>query len=226
LPLEQIDGYDAAKLNTEIADEIIKEPVWELPNTQYSVALTFDDWGSDKIVTSVLDILKQNNIKATFFLRANGVINNPNLAKAIAEDGHDIANHTFSHVPVTSISPQALQEDIVKCHRVLTYAIQRKPEMFFRPPTFALDDTSIKVIQATGYKNIIMSYVSTHDWDSSKSTDLILSEVFRDTENGSIITMHIIDDSSVLKILQPTIDMLKAQGLTFVKLSDYIIPAE
>lgn len=225
-PLEEIPGYNAVKIDVSkaaLTGALPKPLVWELPaSLGKTVALTFDDWGSDRTITQVLHILKANNVKASFFLRGNGVDRNPNLAKAIAEDGHDIGNHTYSHSVITELNPQQLQADIIKCHQVLTYAIQRQPEMMFRPPTFEIDETAAKVVEASGYKNIIQYQLSPHDYDPQNSADDIYNEIVNGVKPGSIITLHILDDSSVLKVLQPVITNLKSNGYRFAKVSDCI----
>lgn len=63
------------------------------------IFLTFDDWGSDKPVNQILYVLKKYNVKASFFVRTNHIEGNPNLLRAIAEEGHDIASHTDQHLP-------------------------------------------------------------------------------------------------------------------------------
>ncbi|WP_315117270.1 polysaccharide deacetylase family protein [uncultured Clostridium sp.] len=221
-PLEQIPGFNAAsvKLNN---NGIEKQLIHVLPKSAgKTVSLTFDDWASDRTITAVLDILKANGIKASFFIRGKGAEANPNLLMAIAKDGHDIANHTYSHTTTGEQSIKELQEDIIKCHQVLTYAIQRQPEMFFRPPQFEIDEKRAAAIQASGYKNVIMSDLSPHDWNTEKSSKEVLDDIFNRVEDGSIITLHILDDSSVLEVLQPTIDELRRRGYSFAKISDYI----
>ncbi|MFA9380294.1 MAG: polysaccharide deacetylase family protein, partial [Acetanaerobacterium sp.] len=160
-PLSDIAGYNAAAVNlASQAGTPEREPVFTLPaSAGKKVALTFDDWGSDRTVTRILHILKANSIKASFFLIGKGVENNPNLAMAIAADGHDICNHSYSHQIITTLNAQQLQDDIVKGHRAITYAIQRQPLLMFRPPTFEISDDSVKAVHASGYKNVIMSDV-------------------------------------------------------------------
>ena len=120
------------------------------------IALTFDDWGRDITVTKILDILDKNDIKASFFLRGNGVEQNPNLAKAIAEAGHDVANHSYSHPIITSITAEEIASEVIKCHQVLTEAIQEQPKMLFRPPTGEINDSTAKIIAACGYETIAL----------------------------------------------------------------------
>lgn len=221
-PLEQIPGFDAAKVNLNNS-VIEKELIHTLPKSAgKTVALTFDDWASDRTITAVLDILKANNIKGSFFIRGKGAEANPNLLMAIAQDGHDVGNHTYSHNTTGEQSIKELEEDIVKCHQTLTYIIQRQPQMMFRPPQFEIDEKRAAAIQAGGYKNIIMSDLSPWDWDPTKSPEEVLKDILNRVEEGSIITLHILDDSSVLKILQPTINELRKRGYSFAKISDYI----
>ncbi|MDF2679824.1 MAG: hypothetical protein K0R47_1014 [Brevibacillus sp.] len=220
-PLEQIPGFDAAKINPDVKNATYRL-IYQVETSQPKIALTFDDWGSDKTVTKILDILEQHNVKATFFLRAKGVENNPNLARAMVEGGHDVANHSYSHPVVTTLSPEQLQQDLVKAHRVITEAIQQQPVMLFRPPTGVVNDETGKVIAAVGYKDIAMYDVTTLDWDSKHSADDIVNGIMKQTKNGSIILLHMLDDIHTIEALPTAIESLKRKGFTFVKMADLV----
>ncbi|OAB47345.1 polysaccharide deacetylase family protein [Paenibacillus antarcticus] len=220
-PLEQIPGYDAAKINLDYQDEKY-ELIYKVNTNKKQVALTFDDWGSDKTITKILDILAEHDTVATFFLRAKGVETNPNLARAIVEGGHDVANHSYNHPVVTSITPKELQEDLVKAHQVITDAIQQQPVMLFRPPTGVVDDERAKAIAATGYPNIAMYEVTALDWDSSNSANDIVHDIMTKSERGSIILLHMLDDIHTIEALPRILDGMKSKGFTFVKMADLI----
>ncbi|ANY71981.1 chitin deacetylase [Paenibacillus ihbetae] len=220
-PLEQIPGYDAAKINPDYKNSKY-ELVYKADTNRKEVALTFDDFGSDKTVTKILDILEEHDVKATFFLRAKGVESNPNLARAMVEGGHDVANHSYSHPVVTTLTPEALQEDVVKAHQVITEAIQEQPVMLFRPPTGVVDDIRAKALAATGYPVIAMYDVTTLDWDVSNSADDIVHGVMTKTEPGSVILLHMLDDIHTIEALPRVLEGLKAKGYTFVKMADLI----
>ncbi|MED4750050.1 polysaccharide deacetylase family protein [Brevibacillus choshinensis] len=220
-PLEQIPGYDAAKINPHVKDATYRL-IYQVETSKPQIALTFDDWGSDKTVTKILDILEQHDVKATFFLRAKGVEDNPNLARAMVEGGHDVANHSYSHPVVTTLSPAQLQQDLVKAHRVITEAIQQQPVMLFRPPTGVVNDETGKVIAAVGYKDIAMYDVTTLDWDSKHSANDIVNGIMKQTKNGSIILLHMLDDIHTTEALPTAIESLKRKGFTFVKMADLI----
>lgn len=220
-PLEQIPGYDAAKMNLDYKDEDY-ELIYKVETDQKQIALTFDDWGSDKTVTEILDILAAKKVPATFFLRAKGVEDNPNLARAMVAEGHDVANHSYTHPVVTSLTPEELQEDLVKAHQVITEAIQQQPVMLFRPPTGVVDDEHAKAIAAVGYPQIAMYDVTALDWKESNSAGDIVNTIMDRTENGSVILLHMLDGIHTIEALPRVIDKLEAKGYTFVKMADLI----
>ncbi|WP_339166638.1 polysaccharide deacetylase family protein [Brevibacillus sp. FSL L8-0520] len=218
-PLKDIEGYDAAKINPDYGNASYKL-VKELDTDEKKVALTFDDWGSDANVTKILDILDKHQVKATFFLRADGTVKNPNLARAMAEAGHDVANHTYSHPTGTEITPEQLQEEVVKAHQIITEAIQQKPAMLFRPPFGAQNEKSLKAIAATGYSTIAMFSVIPSDHDSKNSADDIVNAVLKQTKNGSVILLHMLDDIHTAEALPRIIEELQKQGYRFVKMTE------
>jgi peptidoglycan/xylan/chitin deacetylase (PgdA/CDA1 family) len=217
-PLEEIPGYDAAKMNLNYKNSDY-ELIYNWENNEKIVSLTFDDWGTDYTVTKLLDILDKEKVKATFFLRANGVEKNPNLAKSIAEAGHDIANHTYSHPVITKVTPEELQDEIVKAHKIITEAIQQKPVMLFRPPTGEIDDERARIVAATGYKSIAMYDVTVFDWNSANDADHIVNGIMEQTVNGSVILLHMLDDIHTIEALPVAIEKLKSKGYTFVPMS-------
>lgn len=220
-PLEQIPGYDAAKLNPDYKGTPY-ELVYKADTRKKEIALTFDDWAADKTVTRILDILAEHDVKATFFLRAQGVEQNPNLARAMIEEGHDVANHSYAHQVVTTLTPEQLQEDVVKAHQVITEAIQEQPLMLYRPPTGVVDDATAEIIAATGYPRIAMYDVTTLDWDVKNSADDIVNGIMKRTQNGSVILLHILDGIHTAEALPTVLERLKEKGYTFVKMKDLI----
>ena len=220
-PLTEITGYDAAQVNPDYQDASY-DLLYRAETSKKQVALTFDDWGTDYTITRILDILDQYQVKASFFLRADGVEKNPNLARAIYEGGHDVGNHTYSHPVMTEVTPQFLQEDIVKAHQVITEAIQAKPTMFLRPPTGDITDETSKIAAATGYRTITVFDSDPNDWNKSNNADDIVKSVLEQTQNGSFILLHVLDDLETIKALPRIIEGLQAEGYSFVRVSDLI----
>lgn len=220
-PLEQIPGYDAAHINLQ--NEHAKyHLIYSVETSEPQIALTFDDWGSDKTITKILDILEEHDVKATFFLRAKGVEDNPNLARAIIEGGHDVANHSYSHPVISTLTSEQIQKEVVKAHQVITEAIQQQPTMLFRPPTGEIDEQSGNAVAAAGYPNIAMYDVTTLDWDVKKSAEDIVDGIMEQTHNGSIILLHMLDDIHTIEALPVAIERLKRKGFSFVRMADMI----
>lgn len=219
-PFSEIPGADMIQKNLDYENE---EPnVFYAKETEEKVvALTFDDYGSDKTVLEILQILEENDIQSTFFLKAKNVTRNPNLAKYILEEGHEIANHSYAHKRSTELLPEELQEDIVKAHQVITEAIQEKPTMLFRPPFGNIDESSAKVISAVGFNNIAMYDVSSYDWNPDYTTDDVIHRVMDNVKPGSVIVMHMSDDIKNLETLPIIIEKLTLEGYKFVKMSEW-----
>lgn len=84
------------------------------------IAITFDDGPHPEYTLKLLDRLKERNVKATFFVIGENVLNNPNVIKRMAEDGHLIGNHTYSHVQLTCISEEKAITEINKTSELIT----------------------------------------------------------------------------------------------------------
>lgn len=196
--------------------------IQSIPVKDKTVFLTFDDWGTDKAITNILGILSRYNIKACFFLIGSGVKNNPNLAKAIADSGHDIGNHTYTHTVITELSSDEVQQEVVSCYQSLTSAIKRKPELYFRSPTLEMNNSSANAALACGYKYIIAGHVAPRDYDVKVPAQDIINEVVTDVVPGDIISLHLTDHSSARAVLPQIIENLQRKGYKFAKLSDYL----
>ncbi|MED5018719.1 polysaccharide deacetylase family protein [Paenibacillus chibensis] len=222
-PLQSIAGYDAAGLNANYQSTPY-QLVYRKETSRKEIALSFDDWGTDYTITKILDILDKYQIKASFFLRADGVEKNPNLARAIAEAGHDVGNHTYSHPVLDTQTPEQLQNEVVKAHRIITEAIQQKPAMMFRPPTGEIKEDEARIISAAGYHTIADFDVDPNDWNRSLTPDQIVKTITEDTRSGSIILLHMLDDLSTIEALPKAIEKLKSKGYTFVRISELLNP--
>lgn len=219
-PFEDIEGHDLLEVNLDYENET--------PNVFYKqhidekiVALTFDDYGSDRTVNQILDILDEHDIQSTFFLKGSQVERNPNLAKVILDRGHEIANHSYSHNRSTELDREELQKDLIEAHKVITEAIQEKPTMLFRPPFGNIDDETAKVIAAVGFNDIAMYDISSYDWNLEYTVDDVVHRVMSNVEPGSVIVLHMNDDIHNLDALPIIIERLKEVGYRFTKMGKW-----
>lgn len=186
------------------------------------IALTFDDWATDDTVDSILDTLDEYNVKATFFLRAKGVENNPSLAYAISQRGHEIASHTYSHIDLDTLTEEEIKKDIIKAHEVITNAINKEPKKYLRPPRGIMNEEIAKILSECGYKDIIMYGPSALDWKKENSAKYIENYIVDRTYNGEIILLHILDDINTPQALPNILKRLQSKGYEFVTVGEMI----
>ena len=177
------------------------------------IFLTFDDWGHDSAINPLLYVLRKHNVPATFFILTHNVIHNPNLLRAIAEEGHDIASHTNLHKPMAledekgktrpTMGYEEYYSDLNTSYKRLADVIgdlQRpngKPALtkFMRPPTLAISEMGTRAILENGFEYIINGSTSTGDYEAASLEAEV--KVIRDglyfrkqLRKGAIFVMH------------------------------------
>ncbi|MEU4563089.1 polysaccharide deacetylase family protein [Actinoplanes sp. NPDC023936] len=179
-----------------------------------TVALTFDD-GPSKYTPQVLDILKRNNVKATFCMLGNNVGPYQKTAKRIVREGHRLCNHSRSHPDFTDLSNSAARSQVVWTQKKIKSVTGRSPQVF-RFPYGASNSRTRKVVRDQGLR-ILGWTVDTRDW-SRPGTSVIVSRAVNNTRPGGVVLMH--DGggnrSQTVAALDKTIKKLKAKGYTFV----------
>lgn len=186
---------------------------------QKKIALTFDA-GSDAVGIGILDVLEKHNIKATFFLTGKWVVKYPSLAKRIAEEGHDIGNHSYSHPDAVKTTAAAFKQDIIKAEEAIKKAIGKTPQPYFRFPFGSYNSAALKTAGEAGYPYSIQWSLDTIDW-KQPSAKVIISRIKTGASNGDIILMHI-GGINTPDAVDQVIPWLKSQGYQLVPLSDLI----
>ena len=177
------------------------------------IFLTFDDWGHDSAINPLLYVLRKHRAPATFFIITHNVANNPNLLRAIAEEGHDIASHTNTHKAMAvedehgKIKPtmgyEEYYNDLNTSYNKLASIVgdlqwpDGRPVLtkFMRPPTLAISAMGTRAILENGFEYIINGSTSTGDYGASSLEQEI--KVIRDglyyrdkLRKGAIFVMH------------------------------------
>ncbi len=209
-----------------------------------TVFLTFDDWGDEATTGKVLYVLRKHKIKATFFILTEHVINGTgeNLLRAIAEEGHDVASHTDTHMTM-EVAPdqiQTLQQDLVRSHRVLANVAGNTGSVtdFLRAPTLALNKDGVMTGFDCGYGYIVSGDFDPADYRATgvdSLYDALLNGVPLDDgerltiQDGSIVVMHINTHSvHTAQALDRYLNYIESlpEGdpgkFRFAKLSDYL----
>ena len=186
-----------------------------------AVALTFDDGPHPKLTPIILDILKQYEIKATFFMIGENAERYPELVNRICEEGHEIGNHTYSHIQTTKTDRIGLENEVLRCEEIIGSISDTRPK-YFRPPQGAFASDLGSICDALGYRVILWS-TDTRDW-CHIPPDEIAANVLHQVRGGDIILMHdyIGHDSPTPDALKKTIPALIARGYEFKTISELL----
>lgn len=183
--------------------------------TTKQVALTFDDGPNNQYTPQILDILKEQNVKATFFVLGNMVESNPEVAKRIVNEGHVIANHSWNHPHLPQIAKTEIDKELNRTHDIVK-SVTGKQMKLMRPPYGEVNEDVLSVLGNKGL-SVINWDVDTGDWTGKKPEE-ITNTVKSNIQSGSIILMHDAggDRSATVQALPSIISELKSQGYTLV----------
>lgn len=176
--------------------------------------LTFDDWSSDKPINQILYVLNKHNVKGNFYIRTNYMLNNPNILRAIAKEGHDIGNHSDDHIPLANYDNEnqemnkylslsehevnVVKNDLLTAQNKLIsvvgdVSINNRPALtnILRPPTLAISRSGLEGVLDLGFDYILSGNVSTHDYeiyDPVELADRLVNGFI--TEGGSNVEIN------------------------------------
>jgi len=198
--------------------------VWDIPNHENKVYLTFDDGPTPEITEWVLDQLQLYDAKATFFCIGNNIEKNPEIFNKIITRGHAFGNHTFNHLKGWKTDTNEYVENTRRCSlfiREKGKVISDKGDTFelFRPPYGKIKTSQSRALRRLGYK-IIMWDVLSRDFDKTIAPEECLKNVLKNVETGSIIVFHdSIKAAQNLKYVLPkTLAFLKERGFVCAKI--------
>jgi peptidoglycan/xylan/chitin deacetylase (PgdA/CDA1 family) len=186
---------------------------------QKEIALTFDA-GSDAIGIGILDVLKKHNVKATFFLTGSWADKFPSYAKRMADDGHDIGNHTYSHPDAVKTNSNVFVQDIIKAEEAIKRASGVTPRPYFRFPFGSYNAEALKAVGSAGYPYSIQWTIDTIDWQQP-AVEVIVSRIQSRASNGDIILMHI-GGINTPEAVDRVIPILKSMGYNLVTLTELL----
>ena|GEM_PF-802997 len=216
--VEVIEANEAAPVDAKLQPTL--RPIYAAKTDQKVVALTFDiSWGQI-MAPKVLDVLKQENVKATFFLSGPWSKNHVELVKRIQADGHEIESHGQAHVNLNELGREGAAKNIGSAHAILQELVGKGPT-YVRPPNGAFDKASVQGAKDMGYATVIWS-VDSLDW-KNPGVETIIRRSTRLIHPGAIVLMHASDSCKQTDQALPTvIRTLRQQGYEFVLLDPLI----
>ena len=183
--------------------------IWERETKNKEIWLTFDDGPDPEVTPWILNLLKQEGVKATFFLVGEQIEEFPELFGSIIKEGHVVANHSYSHINGWLCNKEKYLSDVEKCQQFMPN------NHLFRPPYGKITNAQIKLLKEK-YKIILWDVLS---WDFKQNINpqKIQENILKNTKEGSIIVLHNNQNSykNLTPILQKTIQKLKKNGFNF-----------
>ena len=179
------------------------------------VALTFDDGPSPRCTPQLLDGLKERGVRATFFVVGCQVVKDPDIVIRMAQEGHQVGNHSYDHQELDKLSCGAAEEDMRRNDELLQELLG-EGDYWVRPPYGLLSEEAC----AAAATPIINWSVDTEDW-KSKDAEKILDIIYRETGDGDIILLHDRYLNSVEAALR-AVDHLQQQGYRFVTVAELL----
>ncbi len=185
-----------------------------------SLALTFDDGPNDPHTLRLLEVLAKHGVHATFFMIGRFVRERPEIARAVAQAGHVIGNHTSTHPNLFWASGLQLARELDDCEKALTDAVGEHSRLF-RPPFGLRRPATLRAVAARGLTTVMWS-VTSFDW-KLPTAEAIERRVARHVRGGAVILLHDgghrhlgVDRAPTVTATQRLIARYSAEGYSFV----------
>ncbi len=186
------------------------------------IYLTFDAGFENGYTPTILDVLKKNDVKATFFIVGNYIQSSPELVKRMVEEGHTVGNHTFSHPDMSKISQlESFKKELISLEELYKEVTGQDMIKFYRPPQGKYSEENLKQANELGYKTFFWSLAYV-DWlkDKQPSKEYAFEKLSR-IHDGAIILLHSTSKTNC-DILDELINKWKNDGYQFSDLRDLV----
>lgn len=183
------------------------------------IAMTFDDGPSGVLTPRLLDILKQRNIKVTFFVLGQLVKEHPEIVQRAVAEGHEIANHSWDHKALNKLPEGGLKHELTDTSEEITRATG-KPVTLMRPPYGATNPRLSRAIEKEYGMKVILWSVDPFDW-KRPGPQVVSQRILAGAKPGAIILSHDIHPGTI-EAMPATLDALQAKGYKFVTVSELL----
>jgi len=190
------------------------------------IALTYDDGPNDPHTLKLLDVLSKHSVRATFFMIGRYVRQRPDLARAVAQSGHVIGNHTFTHPLLIFESAARMRMQLVDCQQALEDTVGEHSNLF-RPPFGGRRPATLRVARALGLKTVMWN-VTGYDWNAPPAA-VIEKKVVRQMRGGDVVLLHDgghramgADRAQTVMATDNLIRRYKGQGYEFVTVEEML----
>ena len=165
--LKRSNNHEPPILDTQSLETLKKYNGFAIGNQDAPyLYMTFDLGYEAGYTSKILDVLKENNVKAVFFITGHYLNTQPDLVKRMIEEGHIVGNHTVNHKSLPSLSNSEIEKEIMDLHKALFEKFGYEMT-YFRPPKGEFSENVLNIVTKLGYKTVLWSFAY-DDWDEKK----------------------------------------------------------
>ncbi len=192
-----------------------------LDSTPRSLYLTFDEGYENGYTAKILDVLKENNVKAAFFVTGPYLEKEEELVRRMFDEGHIVGNHTVHHPSMPQLeSTKKVAEEITELNKMCKEKYGQEMK-YFRPPRGEYSERTLKIANDLGYTNVFWSFAY-KDWETNKQkgTDYAYEQIKNGVHDGAILLLHAVSKDNA-EVLDRMIKDLKSEGYRFKSLDEF-----
>ncbi|MEI3036216.1 MAG: polysaccharide deacetylase family protein [Oscillospiraceae bacterium] len=197
-------------------------PIYSVQREEALVALTFNCAWEENDIPQLLDLLERENIKATFFLVGQWIERYPDSVRQIVDAGHEIGNHSYSHVDFVGAGEEVIRQQMEKTDALIREVTGSDP-VLARVPSGSYDSRVIRLLRQEGYE-VIQWDVDSIDWKKPPAKE-ITERILTKVQNGSIVLFHS-GAATTLEALPDVIAGLREKGYCFTTVGDLLLKGE
>ena len=185
-----------------------------------NIYLTFDEGYEAGYTEQILEVLKNNDVKATFFITAHYLNTQESLVKRMIDEGHIVGNHTVNHKSMPDLTQEEIKKEVIELHQAM-YEKFNYDMKYIRPPKGEFSERTLNVINNLGYKTVMWSFAY-GDWNEDKQPDeqKSLQKILNNLHNGEIMLLHG-NSKTNTNILDSMIKEAKNMGYEFRSLDEF-----
>ena len=207
--VEELGGYYIDRHHTEAnADDKV-------------IYLTFDAGYENGNIEKTLDVLREENVPAAFFILQNLVVKNTDLVKRMVNEGHTVCNHTARHKDMSTFSNEVFLEELHTMEALYREHTGFEMSKYYRPPEGTFSRENLVCANENGYKTIFWSFAYP-DWDNNKqmNTEKAKQIILENIHNGEVMLLHPTSSTNA-SILKEVIQTLKEEGYRFGTIDEF-----
>lgn len=198
--------------------------IFRKDDSQKNLYLTFDNGYENGYTVKILDVLKEKQVPAVFFVTGHYIEDQPELLRRMVQEGHLIGNHSWSHPDMTQISDERIAAELTKVKEQVASVTGQTEMRYVRPPRGIFSDRTLAVSRNLGYTNVFWS-IAYVDWDPKKQNGwkYAYDKVVSQLHPGAVILLHSVSKDNADAMGQ-IIDYARSQGYTFKRLDEMEAP--